>query len=149
MEPILLYNSETWALTSTLANEVDAFHRRLLRISINIRYPKLISDKKLYTLTKEPLLSEKIQKRRLKLLGHILRLHQETPAQKALNFYVTPHPRPVGRPILTWITLIIKYLQKTLITHNIKTPLTVSSLEKLKFLAKDKNLWRMEITRNK
>ena len=32
VETTLLYNSETWALTSTLDKSLDAFHRRLLRI---------------------------------------------------------------------------------------------------------------------
>ena len=86
VEPILLYNSETWTLTPTLEKAVDSFHRRILRTAINIKYPKVISSQKLYTLTKEPPLSEKIRKRRLALLGHILRLH--------------PHPCPESPPIL-------------------------------------------------
>ena len=85
VEPILLYNSETWTLTPTLEKAVDSFHRRILRTAINIKYPKVISSQKLYTLTKEPPLSEKIRKRRLALLGHILRLHPDTPAQRALQ----------------------------------------------------------------
>ena len=36
VEPILLYNSETWTLTQTLENSIDSFHRRLLRITINL-----------------------------------------------------------------------------------------------------------------
>ena len=98
VEPVLLYNSETWNLTATLEKYLDAFHRRLLRISIDIRYPKIISNNKLYKLTKEVPLSTKIKTRRLTLFGHILRLDPETPARKALQYYVTPHPRPVGRP---------------------------------------------------
>ena len=64
VEPILLYNSETWILTATLENQLDAFHRKLLRISVNIRYPKIITNEKLYTLTKEIPLSEKIRKKK-------------------------------------------------------------------------------------
>ena len=105
-------------LTQTLENSIDSFYRRLLRISINIKYPKIITNTKLYTLTKETPLSEKIRKRRLALLGHILRIHPETPAQKALQYFVTPHPRPVGRPPLTWIALITKDMEKTLKTQH-------------------------------
>ena len=122
VEPILLYNSETWTLTPTLEKTVDSFHRRLLRVIINVRYPKIITNEKLYTLAKEPPISETIRKRRLALLGHILTLHPDTPAQKALRYYMTPHPRPVGRPPMTWIALITKDLQVTLKTHRIKTP---------------------------
>ena len=81
----------------TLGKTVDSFHRRIMRVAINVRYPKIITNQKLYTLTKEPPISEKIRKRRLALLGHILRLHPDTPAQKALRYYMTPHPRPVVR----------------------------------------------------
>ena len=44
---IFLFNSELWALTETLQNSIDSFHRRLLRKVINIRWPKLISNNKL------------------------------------------------------------------------------------------------------
>ena len=118
VEPILLYNSETWALTTTMEKRLDSFHRKLLRISLNYIYPKTISNEKLYTLTKEVPISSKIKKRRLSLLGHILRLHPETPVQKALEHYLTPLPRPVGRPSLTWIALIRKDLKQ----HNSTPP---------------------------
>ena len=148
IEPILLYNSETWSLTTTLENTLDAFHRKLLRIALNFIYPKTISNEKLYFLTKEIPLSQKIKKRRLSLLGHILRLHPDTPAQKALNLFMTPHKRPVGRPPVTWISLITKDLTNTLKHHNINSPLTENSLDKIKRIAADKDLWRLEISRN-
>ena len=149
IEPILLYNSETWSLTATLEKSIDSFHRRLLRICLNYRYPKTISSEKLYTLANETLLSTNIRRRRLALLGHILRLDPETPAQRAIRYYVAPHPRPAGRPPLTLIALVTKDLEDTLQRHNIKTPLTAKSLEQLRTLAEDKNLWRLEIARSK
>ena len=47
VETTLLYNSETWALTPTLENSLDLFHRRLMRIAVNIRYPKKIRTQEL------------------------------------------------------------------------------------------------------
>ena len=148
IEPVLLYNSETWSLTSKQEESLDSFHRRLLRIVMNIRYPKIISSKKLYNITKETPLSTKIKKRRLALLGHILRLDPGTPAQKALQYYMTPHKRPAGIPPLTWVAVITKDITKTLTHHNIKKPLTKKSLEKLSVIARDNCLWRREIVRN-
>ena len=55
VEPVLLYNSETWTLTYTKEKLIDAFHRGLLRISINVRYPNIIKSTKLYTLTQQTL----------------------------------------------------------------------------------------------
>ena len=147
-EPVLLYNSEAWALTKTLEDSLNSFHRRLLRIALNIKYPKVISNEKLYKITNEIPISRKIKKRRLALFGHILRLHPNTPAQKALQYYVTPHNRPVGRPPLTWLALITKDLSQTLKHHNIKTPLDKNSLDKLSVIAKYKCSWRKEIVRN-
>ena len=148
IEPILLYNSETWTLTQTLEKSLDAFQRKLLRISLNYIYPKKISNKNLYNLTKERPISEKLKRRRLNLFGHILRLHPDTPAQKALQYYLTPHKRPVGRPPLTWLSQITKDLAPTLKHYNIKTPLTKTTLAKTKQIADDRTTWRAEVARS-
>ena len=76
-------NSETWTLTATIEQALDGFHIKLLRIALNYIYPIVISSEKLYTLAKEIPLSQKIKRRRLHLLGHILRLHPDNPAQRA------------------------------------------------------------------
>ena len=44
---IFLYNSELWTLTETQQNEIDSFHRRLLRRVINIQWPRKISNEDL------------------------------------------------------------------------------------------------------
>ena len=88
------------------------------------------------------------KKRRLALVGHILRLDPETPAQRAIRYYVAPHKRPVGRPPLTWMALITKDLHNTLTHNHIKTPLNPKSLQKLTVIAEDKTLWRTEIARS-
>ena len=84
------------------------------------------------------------------LFNHILRLHPDTPAQKALNYYMTPLKRSVlvGRPPQTWIALITKDLKNTLKFHKIKTPLTMKTLDRLRDLAANNNLWREEVARS-
>ena len=113
VETTLLYNSETWAMTEKQEDSLNSFQRRLLRIALNIKYPKIISNAKLYSITKEIPISEKIKRIRLALLGHILRLDVDTPAQKALQFYLTPHKRPAGRPVTIWVQIITKDLKNT------------------------------------
>ena len=44
VQSIFLYNSEIWTMTSTLTGQVNAFHRRLLRMVINIRWPDKINN---------------------------------------------------------------------------------------------------------
>ena len=148
IEPVLLYNSETWTLTATLENTLNAFHRRLLRITLNSKYPKVISNHKLYHITKEVPITRKIKKRRLALFGHILRLDSNTPAQKALQYYLTTCTRPQGRPPLTWLAQITKDLNQTIKHHNIETPLTANTLAKLTKIAQNQSSWRTEIARN-
>ena len=148
VEPLLLYNSETWTLTKKMEEQLDSFHRRLLRIALNYRYPKIIKNSKLYTLTKEAPISETIRKRRLALFGHILRLDPETPAQKALDYYTVPQERPVGRPPTTWLSMISKDMKPTMKLHKIKTPINKKSLQKLRDLASDRTLWRVEMRRS-
>ena len=133
-------NSETWTLTATIEQALDGFHIKLLRIALNYIYPIVISSEKLYTLAKEIPLSQKIKRRRLHLLGHILRLHQDTSAQRALQYYLTPHRRPVGRPPLTWIMDIPHHQRPSKHSPTSQTPITKDSLRKLKTLADNKIL---------
>ena len=49
---IFLYNTEIWGMNKTLSDNIDSFHRRLLRYAINIRWPKNITNVKLYETTK-------------------------------------------------------------------------------------------------
>ena len=143
VETTLLYNSETWALTATLEESLNSFHRRILRIAINIRYPKKISSKNLYILTKETPISDRIRKRRIALFGHVLRLNPDTPAQKALLFHIVPRKRPVGHPHATWLALITKDIKKTLQHHNIKLITPQQSLNRKTYCA-SKRQFHME-----
>ena len=49
---IMLYNSELWALTETLNEKIDAFQRKQLRNILEIKWPKTITNEKLYKITK-------------------------------------------------------------------------------------------------
>ena len=49
---IFLYYSETWSLSETLNKKIVAFQRKQLRYTLNIHYPKTISNAKLYRITR-------------------------------------------------------------------------------------------------
>ena len=87
---IFLYNSETWTLSLTLQNNIDAFQRKLLRQSLNIIWPNKISNVELYNRTKQSPWSIIIKRRRLNWLGHLPRLDPNTPVQKALAEALKP-----------------------------------------------------------
>ena len=108
---IFLYNSELWTVTRNLEHKIDVFHRNLLRNILKIHFPKKISNEELYRKTKSIPWSKTIRKRRLSWLGHLLRLPEEAPAQKALTEFLRPVKRPPGRPITTWVGNAIKELK--------------------------------------
>ena len=79
---VFLY--KLWTLTKKLENTVNTFQRRHLRKILGIHWPKKITNIELYTKTKTEEWSITIQRRRLNWLGHLMRLHPETPAILAL-----------------------------------------------------------------
>ena len=105
-----LYNSETWTITETQAKAIDAFQGRKIRQAIGIKWPHTISNEALYNRTKIEKWSKKIQKRRLNLFGHIMRLPSETPIRQSIKEALTKNQRPQGRPPTTWIEIIRKDL---------------------------------------
>ena len=63
---------------------------------------KTVTNKDLYKLTKEKLWSETLERRGMKLLGHLGRSPEETPAKPALKEIPKPQQKnKVGRPNLT------------------------------------------------
>ena len=81
-----------------MENTVNTFQRRHLRKILGIHSPKKITNIELYTKTKTEEWSTTIQRRRLNWLGHLMRLHPETPASLALAEYLRKVKRPKGRP---------------------------------------------------
>ena len=135
---IFLYNSELWGTSETTNKSIDAFHRRLLRRALGIRWPRKVSNEKLYQISKaEPWVSI-ITRRRFTFLGHILRLHHDTPAKEALRECFKPSHRKRGRPPTTWISTIKKDLEKVNIQIKIDNPDTIRTLETA---ASDRKNW--------
>ena len=168
---IFLYNSELWTLTKVLENNIDSFHRRLLRIAINDKYipaqqeqnpiswsdldwtintkkAGVLPNNKLYEITQQEPWSKTIQRRRIRLLGHILRLHPETPAQLALAEITKPQKRCKGRPKLTWINLLLKDLTTTREQHNISNTFDQTTYSKSKALAENREARQSETGRS-
>ena len=123
----MLYNSELWTLGKTTKEEIDAFQRKLLRKITGHKWPKIITNEKLYKLTKTEPWSIKIQRRRLTWTGHLLRLHIDTPARKSLEEALKPIKRKQGRPPRNWIQQIIEDLNEhQIIQTNSKNPKEIS-----------------------
>jgi hypothetical protein len=92
IKPIITYNSGTWALTKHQTEKLNAFHRKQLRSMANIHYPNRITNDKLYNICNTEQLSIQITSSRWELLGHIARLHEDTPARQAMQHYFEETP---------------------------------------------------------
>ena len=133
--PILLYNCELWTMSRKLAKKINAFHRKQLRRILKVRWNPntrvLMSNKTLYKITK--------------WLGHMCRLHEDTPAKKCINEYLRPVKKPIGRTPLTWIQVVNEDLKQLgLEEYQIKDQ---QSLKRLNVYAADRRRWR-EKTKN-
>ena len=119
-----------------------------MRVAINNRHPKTMCLELLYELTNTEELSLAVKNRRLNFFGHVLRLHEETPVKRAINLAFQPYKRPVGRPPLTWLSLIMKDLTNTRIFHNIPDHMNSHTFTKITELAADRDTWKQEVARS-
>ena len=70
IESIFLYNSETWTLTKSMEESINAFQRRIVRrYCFNIKWPKNLNNQDLYKKTKIVEWKKKVPVRRLKWFG--------------------------------------------------------------------------------
>ena len=131
---IFLYNSELWTLTESQLAKIDSFHRKLIRTYIlNVKYPKIVTNKELYEITKIQPWSVVIGKRRLSWFGHACRLPEDTPARIALNYALEDYEKKQGRPKQTWLKVVERQLQQIDIQQPLKDVIE---------LAQDKLEWK-------
>ena len=131
---IFLYNSELWTLKRTDIIKIDTFQRSFLR---QIVRTKRINNTHLYNITKTDPWSITIQSKRLKWLGHMLRLPDEAPARKAFDEANNKNVKKVrgGQP-LQWLKTVDRDLK------NID-----SKLEDAIKLAGDRDLYKSLVDR--
>jgi len=128
-----MYGSECWALSRVDARKVDALDQWCLRRILDIRWYHRVSNCEVRRLTEQPHLTSIIQKRRLTLFGHLVRMDESTDARRILT--AVPQSewrRPVGRPYTSWMAT----LKNDLARHNL-------TLEDVIELALNKPLWRL------
>jgi len=99
VESVLFYSAEALVLTPSLSKDMDATHRSLLRYSLGIRWPNVISSSDLYLRANLPPATKRLTVMRLRLLGHTIRTltREKTPLVLALTVQPTEPLRP-GRP---------------------------------------------------
>ena len=83
-----MYNCSCWAASKQLLNKLDICHRKHLRQIIRMTYPNIIKNDTLYKRCEVVPLSERVACARWRMLGHVLRSDNNSPAQLALHFAV-------------------------------------------------------------
>ena len=94
---ILMYNCNSWAASKQLLYKLDVCHRNHLRKIIGMTYPNIIRNETLYKRCETVPLSERVTRARWRMLGHILRSDNNSPAQLALHFAVESQSTMRGR----------------------------------------------------
>ncbi|XP_065193065.1 uncharacterized protein LOC135824262 [Sycon ciliatum] len=136
--PTLLYNCCTWGSTKAVSDKLDVFHRQQLRSLLGIHYPNRITNIELYRRCQSQPISEEVHRRRMTMLGHVLRLPEDTPPQQAMALYFNPpNTAKPGRPLTTLVTQI----QQDCVHR--QTPLKRSPhLQSLRQKASDRQVWK-------
>ena len=107
IKPIFLYNSETWTLTKSMEESINAFQWRIVRrYCFNIKCPKTLSNRDVYERTKIVEWKKKVMVRRLKWFEKMVREPEEIPVKVALRYGLSNYARPRGKPKTTWISKV-------------------------------------------
>ena len=86
VKAVLLYGSECWRITKGDMRKVDVFHNRCLRKICNIYWPNKIRNVELHKKTDSMNMSLEIKHRRLRWLGHVLRMSEERIPKVAMRY---------------------------------------------------------------
>ena len=103
VESILLYGSETWALTKTLQKRLDGCYTRMLRMAYDISWKDKMTNLELHAGL--PPVSTKVESRRLNLAGHCTR-HPEVEASKLVLWEPSQGKRNIGRRAVTYVDVL-------------------------------------------
>ena len=144
VKSVLTYNMCTWGLTCSQEEELDRAHRKQLRRIWNDPYKK---NNELYRDSNEIPISTSMKRARWRKLGHILRLDDEVPGQKAMRYYFDKpinSKRFAGRPRITLPVKIDNDIKKCADTNNIGVTKFTSNedLDTLKEIAYDRKRWK-------
>ena len=130
-ESTFLYGAETWTLPKSLAKSIDDCYTRMLRMATNVSWSSHVTNEVLYG--NLPKLSTKIQQRRTRLAGHIMR--HETEVSNKLLLWQPDGRRKRGRRSKNYI-------------DNLLEDTGLADINELKTLMKDRDRWKERVLSN-
>ena len=147
VKSILLYNCSCWGLRKADEDNLNGFHRQLLRRMCRIFWPCTISNKKLYKLTRTQPLTLDITRARWRYFGHALRASNETPQKKAMLWFFKHeknHKKSSGRrtTIVSTIQRDIRQTLENFPQFQIKRLAILEDYVEICNIAADRMTWR-------
>ena len=118
----------------TETNQLNAFYNSCLRRICKIFWPNKISNIELYAKTKCNSIEAEVKFKRLRWLGHVLRMEQNKFPKKCLKWNPTTGKRKRGQPKMTWRRSTEKDLFNLELTWG-----------EAEALAKKRNSWRSRV----
>jgi len=115
---ILRYSAEVWPLTATLTTRLNAAHHRWQRSILGgiLSWKDRVTNKEVRVITGQHSMDDILSERKLRWLGHVIRMdHQRIPRQ-ALHCEVPGFKRGPGRPRANWRSTVSKDLSRMGIT---------------------------------
>jgi len=99
----LLYCAESWPLSVTQMKKLEAAHHRFQRRLLGITWREKVRFEDIRTKTGRRKLEDIIKERRLRWLGHILRMDNSRTARQATHGELRGYKRKPGRPRKNWV----------------------------------------------
>ena len=150
---VIMYNCSSWSVPNEILQKLDVCHRSHLRQILKIKWPTIITNDKLYEICSSTPLSERVKSSRWKMLGHILRSPENTPAALALNYAVCGTKELKGRRgrhKTNLLSIIKKDISRIPVDRKNPNPhlhyklqlKSQSDIDKLRDLAQDRKEWK-------
>ena len=99
---MFLYGAETWSITKAIERRINALDQWCLRHILNITWSEHVTNSEIRRCTGQPLLSDIVRARHLKLFGHVARSDKSQDHFCALRACIWHSPknwkRRLGRP---------------------------------------------------
>ena len=138
---VIMYNCSSWAAPDIVMKKLDICHRKHLRKIMNVRWPcSMMSNNTLYRRCESKPLSERVKMSRWKMLGHVLRSPENSPAHSSLCFAVDAMKKLTGRKGRHRINLLHQ-LKKDLLERGYVFE-TYENIVQLRQVASDRLFWR-------
>jgi len=107
----LLYRADSWNMTKTISHKLEVFQNKCLRRILRIYWPQTISNYELRRRTGTKPIKQQVRRKRLKWIGHVLRMPPAALPRVALRWTPDGH-RKRGRPKETWRRTVEKEMKE-------------------------------------